>query len=209
MRWLVVALVFSFWFGCHNDPPPEEPVPVSSTGTPIGFLLDDAQMHLSSQQLGELRGFDTNLRMQLEQLDKATKQVGSAAPQQAQQPPPQQMGGHHGRHRMGGQGAGSGTRRTGPNGASQDKLADERNDEVKAALEHVFAVLDEPQRARARQVLSDHDIDLDLDDADTASPPQAPPPVTPPPATPPPPAQEPAQSPPPPMIPPPSQADSH
>lgn len=203
MRWLVVValIVAPGAIGCHNDPPPEEPVPVSSTGTPIGFLIDDAQMHLSAEQLGELHGFDANLRSQLEQVDKATKAAGSAAPQQAQAQPQPQMSGRHGRHRMGGQGAGSGTRRTGPNAASQDKLADERTDDVKAALEHVFAVLDGPQRARARQILSDHDIDIDLDDADA-------------PSSPPPPAQEPAQPPPPPTIPPPtipppSQADSH
>ena len=177
---------------CHNDPPPEEPVPVSSTGTPIGFLIDDAQLALSTEQLGELRGFDANLKAQLDQLDKAAKQTGSAAPAQTQQPAQQPMGRRGGRHRMGGQGAGSGVRRSGPNAAAADRVADERMADVKAALERVFAVLGDAQRSRARQVLSDHDIDLDID-----APPEAPA------------AQEPAQPPPPPVIPAPSQVDSH
>jgi len=178
VRWLVAILIA---IGCHNDPPPEAPVPVSSTGTPIGFLIDDGQLHLSTEQLGELRGLDANLTSQLDQLDKRAQPPGSAAAPAPAQPV------RRGRHRMAGQG--SAIRRAGPNAASADRAADERMAEVRAALAQVFAVLDDGQRARARQVLSDHDIDLDVVDPG--------------------PAQEPAQPPPPPAIPPPSQVDSH
>jgi hypothetical protein len=191
MRWFVVAL---FAIACHHDPPPEEPLPVSSTGTPIGFLIDDTQLHLSTDQLGTLRGIDDNLRRQLEDLDKTTKkQVGSGGGgvQQQQQPPMQPMG--RGRRRMGGMNNGSAQRAPRNNEAAADKLADERNEDVKAALER-------PQRDRAKQVLSDHDIDIDLDDL---TPPHSEPMPVSPPAEPPP-APEPAQPQPPPTIPPPT-----
>jgi hypothetical protein len=213
MRWFVVALLA---LACHHDPPPEEPLPVSSTGTPIGFLIDDTQMHLSTDQLGSLRGIDDNLRRQLDDLDKASKkQVGSGAGvQQQQQPPMQPMGGRGGRRRGGGMANGSAHTAPRANEAAADKLADERNDDVKAALERVFAVLEPTQRDRAKQVLSDHDIDIDLDQLATPQPqppPQQlpPPPVAPieePPPSPPAAAPQPPPTIPPPMIPPPSQA---
>ncbi len=204
MRWLLVALLA---FACHHDPPPEEPLPVSSTGTPIGFLIDDTQLHLSTDQLGTLRGIDDNLRRQLEDLDKsAKKQLGSASGgvQQQQAPPVQPMG-RRGR-RGGGMGNGSAQRAPRNNEAAADKLADERNEELKAALERVFAALEPAQRDRAKQVLSDHDIDIDLDDLPPPHSEPMPMPIAPPPV--PPPAQPQPQPPPtipPPTIPPPSQ----
>jgi hypothetical protein len=176
VRWLVAI---SLAIGCHNDPPPAAPVPVSSTGTPLGFLIDDGQLHLSTEQLAELRGLDANLTSQLDPLDKRAQPPGSAAAPAPALPV-----------RRG--------RRAGPNAGSADRAADERMAEVRAALAQVFAVLDDGQRARARQVLSDHDIDLDVEDP-APVPPPVPPPV---------PAHEPAQ-PSPPAIPPPSQVDSH
>ncbi|HEX4455659.1 MAG TPA: hypothetical protein VH143_32585 [Kofleriaceae bacterium] len=200
MRWVVVAL---FAIACHHDPPPEEPLPVSSTGTPIGFLIDDTQLRLSADQLGTLRGIDDNLRRQLDDLDKRTKQqVGSAGGVQPQQAPPMQPMGRHGR-RGGGMNNGSAQRAPRNNEAAADKLADERNDDVKAALEHVFAALEPAQRDRAKQVLSDHDIDIDLDDLPPPHSEPMPMAPTPPPA-PPPPAPPPPTIPPP-TIPPPSQ----
>jgi hypothetical protein len=168
VRWLVVMVIA---IACHNTPPPEEPVPVSSTGTPIGFLIDDTQLHLSSQQLGDLRGIDAILLTQLQQVDKADKKLGSAAP------PVQQPVQPIGRRRHGfnqGQGGGSATRRSGPNAASADKLADERMELVKSAVARVLTVLDKSQQERAKEVLSDHDIDLDFDELAHLPPPQQP-----------------------------------
>ncbi len=144
---------------------------MSSTGTPIGFLIDDHDMHLSSQQLGDLRGIDANLMTQLQQVDKAGKKLGSAAP------PVQQPVQPIGRRRHGfnqGQGGGSATRRSGPNAASVDKLADERMELVKYAVARVLTVLDKSQQERAKEVLSDHDIDLDFDELANLPPPQQP-----------------------------------
>jgi hypothetical protein len=208
MRWLVVAI---FAFACHHDPPPEEPLPVSSTGTPIGFLIDDTQLHLSTDQLGTLRGIDDNLRRQLEDLDKtAKKQLGGGGVQQTQSPPMQPMG-RRGRRGGGGMPNGSAQRAPRNNEAAADRLADERNEDLKVALSRVFAALEAPQRDRAKQVLSDHDIDIDVD-ALAAPPPQLPlpppPPVAPieePPPSPPPTAPQPPPTIPPPTIPPPSQ----
>jgi hypothetical protein len=161
VRWLFVVLMIAF--ACHNAPPPEEPVPVSSTGTPIGFLIDDPQLHLSTDQLGDLRGIDANLMTQLQDLDKANKKLGSASGGVADTslPPMQPMG--RGRRRFQ-QANGSGVRRGGGNNAAAaDKIADARMELVKAAVVRVLAVLDAKQQERAKEVLSDHDIDLDYD----------------------------------------------
>jgi hypothetical protein len=210
-RWLTVMLLA---FACHHDPPPEEPLPVSSTGTPIGFLIDDTKMNLSTDQLGTLRGIDDNLRRQLEDLDKTSKkQLGSGSAggvQQQQQAPVQPIGMRGGGRRRGMGGMGGSAQRTPRNNeAAADKLADERNEDVKVALARVFVVLEPAQRERAKQVLSDHDIDIDLDQLVQPQQPQLPPPQLPPPPVEPveqPAEQQPPPTIPPPTIPPPSQA---
>jgi hypothetical protein len=162
VRWLVVLLIA---LSCHNDPPPEEPVPVSSTGTPIGFLLDDHDLHLSTQQLGDVRGIDQILFKQLQDLDKANKKLGSAngGVPDTSPPPVQPIG--RGRHRFQQANNGSGRRGGGGgnNAAAVDKLADERMELVRAAVVRVLTVLDPTQRERAKEVLSEHDIDLDVE----------------------------------------------
>ena len=76
-------------------------------------------------------------------------------------------GGHHRR----GNGAGSGSGAP-SNAAMVSKLVDERNADVKDALERAFAVLDPAQQAGAKKVLTDHDVDVDI----TVGPPALPPP---------------------------------
>lgn len=231
VRWLVVLLIA---LSCHNDPPPEEPVPVSSTGTPIGFLLDDHDLHLSTQQLGDVRGIDQILFTQLQDLDKANKKLGSASGGVADTSPPPVQPIGRGRHRFQQANNGSGRRggAGGNNAAAVDKLADQRMELVRAAVVRVLTVLDATQRERAKEVLSEHDIDLDFDapveppqqanDEPPAMPPQhhhhhqpsgddaageseqAPPPVQPDPQPPPEPAAPPPAPTPPPTIPPPT-----
>ena len=65
-------------------------------------------------------------------------------------------GGHH---KHAGSGAGSGS----PSAqASLGKLSDQRNSDVKDALQRAFALLDDGQQVTAKKVLSDHDVDLDV-----------------------------------------------
>ena len=188
-RWLALALaaVALVAVACHHDSDPavpmdpsEQPLPPAS-GTPIGFLIDDSEMHLSAEQLGKLRDIDTGLQAQLDQIDKATRSAAALAANQGSNAAPQQPMGRHHRGGMGGGmggggmggggggGGGSGGHHHGSGGgsaafaATTGQLADERTSDVKYALERAFVVLDPAQRARAKQVLSDHDVDLDLD----------------------------------------------
>jgi hypothetical protein len=203
-RWL---MIFALIVACHHDPDPVEPAGTPplppASGTPIGFLIDDADLHLSSDQLGKLRDIDTALAAQIDTIDKATRSANKPAPdpsQQQQQPMGRRgrrggMGGGGGGQRHSGSGAGSAAA-----AAATGKLADERTEDVKAALERAFALLDPKQQARAKQVLADHDVDLDLDAR--AAPPSPASAASEEPAPPPPPTL-PA---PPPTLPPPSQS---
>ena len=69
-------------------------------------------------------------------------------------PPPSGGGGRH-RKNGGGSGAAGGA-------ATVNRLADERNADVKDALTRAFAILDPSQQVTAKKVLSDHDVDLDV-----------------------------------------------
>ncbi len=71
-------------------------------------------------------------------------------------PPP--TGGGGGRHHKNGGGSGS----TAGGAAVVNRLADERNADVKDALARAFAILDPAQQVTAKKVLSDHDVDLDV-----------------------------------------------
>jgi hypothetical protein len=66
-------------------------------------------------------------------------------------------GGHH---KRGGAGAGSGAP---ANSAMVSKLVDERTADVKDALVRAFALLDPAQQTGAKKVLTDHDVDVDVD----------------------------------------------
>jgi hypothetical protein len=203
-RWL---MIFAVIVACHHDPDPALPVGTAplppASGTPIGFLIDDADLHLSTDQLGKLRDIDTALAAQIDTIDKATRSANKPASPDPSQQQQQSMGRHGRRGGMGG-GGGGGQRHSGSGGgsaaaaATTSKLADERTEDVKAALARAFALLDPKQQARAKQVLADHDVDLDLDAQASPSPgsaaseepaPVPPPTLPPPPPTLPPPSQ--------------------
>jgi hypothetical protein len=188
MRALLVWLLIG---ACHHDPAPAEPsdkppLPPAS-GTPIGFLIDDAgELKLSDTQVAKLRDLDTSLAAELEAIDAQTRQATKPAEEASATPPPSGGGRHHrggggmgggasgggGRHHRGGGGAGSGA--ASPSGAAiANKLSDQRSADVKDALERAFAVLDPGQQAAAKQVLANHDVDVDV----TVAPPQLPAPA--------------------------------
>lgn len=151
--------------GCHHEEPPpklepgeKQPLPPSS-GTPIGFLIDDASdLSLTPDQLAQLQGIDLGLQARLESLDKSAPRP---QPAQGQTPPMGRHGGRGGgRHRQQQQPppqqAGSGS--AGPQIAQQ---SDAKRAEVKDAIGKALAILDVPQRVLARKVLAEHDVDWD------------------------------------------------
>ncbi|MEO8840102.1 MAG: hypothetical protein ABI591_17785 [Kofleriaceae bacterium] len=182
MRRLILALVLVVG-ACHHDPAPaapsdpadKPPLPPAS-GTPIGFLIDDAgELKLSDDQVAKLRDIDTSLAADLEKIDAATRSANRPADSDPSAAPPPSGGRHGGRHGGGGMsggmgGAGSSGHHKHSGGgsaspsaqASLGKLSDQRNGDVKDALERAFALLDDGQRVTAKKVLSDHDVDLDV-----------------------------------------------
>ncbi|HEX7703813.1 MAG TPA: hypothetical protein VF403_23895, partial [Kofleriaceae bacterium] len=79
MRRLILALLIVVG-ACHHDPAPaapadptdKPPLPPAS-GTPIGYLIDDAgELKLSDDQVAKLRDIDTSLAADLEKIDAAT-----------------------------------------------------------------------------------------------------------------------------------------
>jgi hypothetical protein len=165
---------------CHHDPEPAKPAETpplpSSTGTPVGFLLDDkAQLHLTDDQVGQLQNIDRQLQDQLKGIDTRMTAASKAAQAGSGDPQPQSMGRHRGggmgggmggggRGRGGGGGGGSGTHRgSGAPAGSVNQLGDQRAAMVHDALTRSLAVLDPAQQTNAKQILSDHDIDLDTD----------------------------------------------
>ena len=158
-----LLLVFVLACGGSSSPPAQAPadkppLPPAS-GTPIGYLIDDAsELHLRDDQLTQLRALDTQLAADLDSLDTRLR---AAQPQPQQQPPPQMGGGRH----RGGRGRRGGSQQqrppsTGDPGAA-DRLTEQRRADVKDALARAFTILDESQQAPAKKLLRDHEVDLD------------------------------------------------
>ena len=192
-----LLLILMLLGACHHDPAPaapadpadKPPLPPAS-GTPIGFLIDDASdLKLRDDQVAKLREIDTSLAAQLEVIDSQTRNANKPA-EEAQSAPPSggRRGGRHGgmggmggggggpsggssggHHRRGG-GSGSGSGAP-SNSAMVSKLVDERNADVKDALERAFALLDPAQQTSAKKVLTDHDVDVDINVGPPALPP--------------------------------------
>jgi len=188
-----LLLILMLLGACHHDPAPaapadpadKPPLPPAS-GTPIGFLIDDAgDLKLRDDQVAKLREIDTSLAAQLDVIDSQTRNANKPAEEaQSSQPTGGRRGGRHGgmgggpgggasggHHRRGG-GSGSGSGAP-SNSAMVGKLVDERNADVKDALERAFALLDPAQQTSAKKVLADHDVDVDIN----VGPPMLPPPT--------------------------------
>ncbi len=181
---VIVALLGAL--ACHHEDAPQPklepgetlPLPPAS-GTPIGFLLDDAsELSLKDEQIAQLQGIDQSLQARLDSIDTQLRGY-DAKPQTQSQP---RQGGRRGGGRrgggMGGMGGqqpqqGSGQRVNHAPGANAGsaahaddiaKLNEQRKAEVKDALGKAFAIFDVPQRILARKTLAKHDIDLDAPD---------------------------------------------
>ena len=187
-------LILVLLVGCHHDPAPAAPADPSdkpplppASGTPIGFLIDDAgELKLRDDQVAKLREIDTSLAAQLEVIDSQTRAANKPA-EEAATPAPSggrrgggrrggmggggmggPSGGGGGHHKRGGNGSGSGSP---TNPAMVSKLVDERTADVKDALERAFALLDPAQQVGAKKVLTDHDVDVDIHVGPPALPP--------------------------------------
>lgn len=139
--------------GCtHESKPvlaPGEVVPLPpASGTPIGYLLDNAgQLALSDEQMTKLKQIDTSLSARNEGIDTQLREIEKpeeeAPPEKGAPPPRQNMA------------PGAGPMRT---TADASKLHAARDANNKDALEKAFALLDAEQKVTARRLLADRGV---------------------------------------------------
>jgi len=170
------SLAFVVLLGCSHDHPavvqPDEhpPLPPAS-GTPIGYLVDDAgELGLRDDQLSRLKAIDDDLAAKLAVIDGAGRGA-SPAPGTRQGQGGRRRGGGGGRRGggrrggMAGAGAGSGSAAQAPASAASadraNRATEDRAVDVRAAIEQALALLDVGQRVIARRVLVDHGVDPD------------------------------------------------
>jgi hypothetical protein len=192
----VLGLALVAVLGCSHEtrpavqPDDHPPLPPAS-GTPIGYLIDDAgELSLRDDQLTQLKEIDTDLADRLAALDG---QGRSSAPRSSDSTGQTRhrggrrggmggggagmggaggggmggagrggMGGGRGRRSAQGAGAGSGSASASPGGGTAASV-NERAADVHDALRRAFAVLDPHQKEIATRVLSDHGVDVDTD----------------------------------------------
>jgi hypothetical protein len=141
--------------GCHKDtdPPPMHPnegelppLPPSS-GTPVGYLLDNAgQLGLREDQLKQLKEIDQSLAARDDEIDTQLRLIEKPEedPQPGKgEPPP--------RHNN----APGAQIKTTPDAA---KLHNARKENDTEALQKAFAILDPAQRTTARKMLEERGI---------------------------------------------------
>jgi hypothetical protein len=139
---------------CHHetDPPPLQPkdgelppLPPSS-GTPVGYLLDNAiALSLRDEQLAQLKDIDQRLAVRDEEIDTQLRIIEKPETE------PSEKGKPPARHNNA---PGAQVHTT----ADAGKLHDARKANDYEALQRAFAVLDPPQRATARKLLEDRGV---------------------------------------------------
>jgi len=165
--------------GCSHEAKPavqpddHPPLPPAS-GTPIGYLIDDAGgLKLRDDQLAQLKAIDDELATQLAALDGASRKP-DPVPQSNRADKPRGLG-----FRAGGAHDGQNGRMGAFPGAPGDRPADgspkggwisgetltdinlQRARDVRDAIRRALALLDAAQQAIARQVLTEHAVDPD------------------------------------------------
>jgi hypothetical protein len=151
---LVALVLLAGPAGCSHDAPPPAypgseaapPLP-PSTGTPIGYLLDNGStLALRDDQIQKLQDIDKSLSARDEEIDTQIRLIEKPA----EDPPPQK--GQPIRLHNNAPGA---QIKTTPDAAKLHQARKENDDE---ALRKAFAVLDPAQQAKARRVLEDRGI---------------------------------------------------
>jgi hypothetical protein len=188
---LAVVLACSHEAKPTAQPDDHPPLPPAS-GTPIGYLIDDAgELALRDDQLTQLKAIDGDLSDRLAVLDSQQRgdrpRGGDSATQTGRHRGGRRggtggggMGGagtsggmagrgsRGGGGRRAGSGAGSGSASSSADGKTDavNRATSEKATDVRQALQRAFALLDPNQQDIARRVLSDHGVDLDTDHPD-------------------------------------------
>lgn len=141
--------------GCHKDtdPPPLQPkegelppLPPSS-GTPVGYLVDNAgALNLRDDQLEKLKDIDKSLSARDDAIDTQLRII-----ERPEEDPQGEKGAPPAHHNN----APGAQTRTTPDAA---KLHSARKENDYEALQKAFALLDPPQQAAARKLLEERGV---------------------------------------------------
>lgn len=149
----LLALVVLAFAGCNKDPQPTAgthelpPLPPAS-GTPIGYLIDNASnLSLREDQVTKLQEIDNSLAVRNEGIDTQLREIEKPEPEAPQDPkaPPERKNMAPGAQPM-------------TTTADAGKLHEARAHNNRDALEKAFALLDDNQKIAAKKLLSDRGI---------------------------------------------------
>ena len=150
---------------------PEEPPPLPpASGSPIGFLLDDARLSLRDDQRTQLHAIDSELGARLVYLDSVMRNTGSAAAPAgdasrgditfgASQARGSDVQGVGARDNGGPESGARSAQIAADNAAVRKRVPEVRAHDVRDAIARALAVLDPPQRDLARKVLVERGVD--------------------------------------------------
>ncbi|MDX2089355.1 MAG: hypothetical protein SFX73_15990 [Kofleriaceae bacterium] len=149
----LLALAVLAFAGCRKDPQPTAgthelpPLPPAS-GTPIGYLIDNAsQLSLREEQITKLQEIDNSLAIRNEAIETQLREIEKPEPDAPQDPkaPPERRNMAPGAQPM-------------KTTADAGKLHEAHALNNKDALEKAFAVLDDDQKIAAKKLLADRGI---------------------------------------------------
>ena len=135
------------------DRGPEGPKPVGiplppASGTPIGYLIDDAtNLKLNEAQVTKLKELDVSLAARDDEIDTQLRQI-----EKPEEEEPQEKGAPHKPRNMA---PGKNTVTT----PDSEKLHAMRKSNDREALIKAYALLDKDQQASATRILQDHGVD--------------------------------------------------
>lgn len=147
-----------FATSCHHDPAPMDPKPGElpplppASGTPIGYLVDNAgPLNLRDDQLSKLKDLDTSLAARDDEIDTQLRMIERPEEQEGENP--KDRGGSRKIHNHA---PGASIHTT----ADAGKLHDLRKANDREALGKAFTLLDPTQQDAARKLLAERGVDV-------------------------------------------------
>ena len=149
-------LAFVVLTGCRHDIDrgPDNPKPVGAiplppaSGTPIGYLVDDAaSLKLTDAQVAKLKELDTSLAARDDEIDTQLRQI-----EKPEEEEPQEKGAPHKPRNMA---PGKNLVTT----KDSEKLHQMRKSNDREALIKAYAVLDKEQQDSATKILQEHGVE--------------------------------------------------
>jgi hypothetical protein len=156
-----LAALLVFLAACHHEPQAIHPKPGDlpplppASGTPIGYLLDArVDLALTPDQVTKLGKIDTSLAARDADIDTQLRQI--ERPEEDQELTPQQMKAGMKRERH----AYSPKDQQLTSNRDAEKLHELRKQNDRDAVKQALALLDDTQLPKAKDILTDHDVEI-------------------------------------------------